>query len=205
MDHKPPDSKSPFTAPPNSSLVLWGPLRVFSLSPLFEKWQSLLCFLPFKNIHCSGHSEGFFQVAFWVVVFFNSWIIWVIYLIYGIIVFKAKEHFQFLKPSFLCCAPCNGHRYHILLRLIWIINKFSIFLACMHAKSLQSSLFVTPWTVASIHRFSRQKYWNGLAFPSPGDLPDPGIEPGCLLSPALAGSFFTTSATWKAFLRANIS
>ena len=45
-------------------------------------------------------------------------------------------------------------------------------------------LSVTPWTVA--HQaspsmgFSRQEYWNGLPFPSPGDLPDPGMEPGSL-------------------------
>ena len=37
--------------------------------------------------------------------------------------------------------------------------------------------------------FSRQEYWSGLSFPPPGDLPDPGMEPGC---PALAGGFFTT-------------
>ena len=42
-------------------------------------------------------------------------------------------------------------------------------------------LVVTPWTVA-YHAplymgFSRQEYWSGLPFPSPGDLPDPGIEP----------------------------
>ena len=47
-------------------------------------------------------------------------------------------------------------------------------------------LFVTPWTVAyqppPSMGFSRQEYWSGLPFPSPGDLPDPGIEPG---SPAL--------------------
>ena len=36
--------------------------------------------------------------------------------------------------------------------------------------------------------FPRQEYWTGLPFPSPGDLPDPGIEPG---SAALAGGFFT--------------
>ena len=36
--------------------------------------------------------------------------------------------------------------------------------------------------------FSRQEHWNGLPFPSPGDLPDPGIEP---VAPALAGGFFT--------------
>ena len=43
---------------------------------------------------------------------------------------------------------------------------------------------------------SRQEYWSGLSFPSPGDLPDPGIKSGSLTSPALAGVFFTTSATW---------
>ena len=47
-------------------------------------------------------------------------------------------------------------------------------------------LFATPWTVAyrapQSMEFSRQEYWNGLPFPSPGDLPDPGIEPW---SPAL--------------------
>ena len=60
-------------------------------------------------------------------------------------------------------------------------------------------VFVTPWTVA--HRvplsveFSRQEYWSALPFPSPGDLPNPGIEPA---SPALAGRFLTTRATWDA-------
>ena len=43
-------------------------------------------------------------------------------------------------------------------------------------------LFVTPWTVAyqapQSKEFSRQEYWSGLPFPSPGDLPNPGIEPG---------------------------
>ena len=52
---------------------------------------------------------------------------------------------------------------------------------------------MTPWTVA--HQaplsmgFPRQEYWSGLPFPSPGDLPEPGIES---VSPALAGRFFTT-------------
>ena len=39
--------------------------------------------------------------------------------------------------------------------------------------------------------FSRQGYWNGLPCPRPGDLPDPGIEPMFLKSPALVGGFFT--------------
>ena len=45
---------------------------------------------------------------------------------------------------------------------------------------------------------SRQGYWSGLPYPSPGDLPDPGIELTSLMSSALAGGFFTTSATGEA-------
>ena len=43
-------------------------------------------------------------------------------------------------------------------------------------------------------RFSRQEYWNGLPCSPPGDLPNSGIEPVSLMSPALTGGFFTTSA-----------
>ena len=63
-------------------------------------------------------------------------------------------------------------------------------------------LFVTLWTIA--HQappsmgFSRQEYWSGLPCSPPGDLPDPGIEPESLVSPALAGRFFITSAIWEA-------
>ena len=46
--------------------------------------------------------------------------------------------------------------------------------------------------------FCRQEYWSGLPFPSPGDLPDPGMEPKSLKYHALAGRFFTISATWEA-------
>ena len=45
--------------------------------------------------------------------------------------------------------------------------------------------------------FSRREYWNGLPWPPPEDLSDPGIKPASLVSPVLAGGFFTTSATWK--------
>ena len=45
--------------------------------------------------------------------------------------------------------------------------------------------------------FSRQEYWSGLPWPSPGHLSDPGIEPASLTSPALAARFFTTSTTWE--------
>ena len=49
--------------------------------------------------------------------------------------------------------------------------------------------------------FSRQEYWSGLPCPSPGDLPNPGIETAPLTSPALAGRFFPTSATWDLSLK----
>ena len=59
-------------------------------------------------------------------------------------------------------------------------------------------LFSDPWTVASqaplSMGFSRQEYWIGLPFLTPGDLPNSGIEHASLASPALAGVFFTTSA-----------
>ena len=60
-------------------------------------------------------------------------------------------------------------------------------------------LFATPWTVAyqvpppSVG-FSRQEYWGGLLFPSPGDLPNPGIEPG---SPALQADALPSEPSGK--------
>ena len=63
-------------------------------------------------------------------------------------------------------------------------------------------LYATLWTLA--HQappsmgFPRQEYWSGLPCPPSEDLPDPGIEPASLQSPAVAGGFFTTDATWEA-------
>ena len=65
-------------------------------------------------------------------------------------------------------------------------------------------LFATLWIIArqaplSI-RFFRQEYWSGLPCPPPRDPPDLGIDPSSLMSPAWAGGFFTTSATWEAYI-----
>ena len=76
---------------------------------------------------------------------------------------------------------------------------------CMISHFICVPLFVIPWIVA--HQvplskgFSRQEYWSGLPFPSSGDHPDARIEPMSLASAALAGRFFTTSATcgWSLF------
>ena len=62
-------------------------------------------------------------------------------------------------------------------------------------------LFATPYTVACqaslFMEFSRQEYLSELPFPPPGDLPDLGIRPTSLASPALAGRFFTTESFGK--------
>ena len=76
--------------------------------------------------------------------------------------------------------------------------------AYVHPKSLQLYLFATPWTVARqaplSMGFSRQESWSGLPCPPAGDLPYLEIEPTSLTSPALAGGFFATSATWEALI-----
>ena len=77
---------------------------------------------------------------------------------------------------------------------VWTINYIvTVLTVKVKVKSLSCvQLFATPWTVA--HQalpsvgFSRQEYWSGLPFPSPGDLPYPGIEPG---SPALQADTLT--------------
>ena len=78
---------------------------------------------------------------------------------------------------------------------------------CVHSKFSHVQLFATLWTVALQSllsmEFSRQEYWSGLAFPTPGDLPDPGIEPASLVSPALAGRFFTTLPLEKPMVERN--
>ena len=69
---------------------------------------------------------------------------------------------------------------------------------CAHARLVMSDS-AAPWIVTYqaclSMRFPRQEYWSGLLFPPSGDLPDPLIK---FTSPALAGGFFTTNATWEA-------
>ena len=88
-----------------------------------------------------------------------------------------------------------NYRY---LNTVTVVNIMSV----LCAESLSHvQLFATPWTVA--HQaplsmgFSRQEYWSGLPFPPPGDLPDPGIEPACPVSLAMARVFFTTEPPAK--------
>ena len=81
--------------------------------------------------------------------------------------------------------------YRILLCIPSIYNS-------MHLCMCVLSLCLTLCEQAALPmEFSQQEYWNELPFPSPGDLPDPGIKPKSLASPALASWFFTTVAPGK--------
>ena len=94
-----------------------------------------------------------------------------------------KGHTSFRVPCRASWAPCQC-------------------CACLLSRFHPIRLFATPWTI--VHQaplsmgFSRQEYWCGLPCLLPGDLPDPGIKPACLLPPEFAGGFFTTSVTWEA-------
>ena len=72
---------------------------------------------------------------------------------------------------------------------------------CTLSRLSRVRLFATPRTVACqaplSMGFSRHEHWSGLPCPPPGGLPDPGIEPKSLTSPALGGGFFTTGTTWE--------
>ena len=71
------------------------------------------------------------------------------------------------------------------------------------SRSVMSNFLWPPWTVAHqaplSMQFSKQKYWNKLSFPTPRDLPDPGIEPASFASSALAGIFFATEPPGPVF------
>ena len=111
--------------------------------------------------------------------------------------------FSLLTTYFLCIYsvsssvlnPTNSVAFSALL-----YNIVS-FVICMLICFSRVWLFVTSWTAA--HQaplpmgLSRQEYWGGLPFPSAGDVPHPGLEPGSPTSPALAGGFFTAEPPGK--------
>ena len=82
----------------------------------------------------------------------------------------------------------NRKHFHLTVYLYQCMCMLSLF---SHVQ-----LFGTLWTLSM--GFFRQEYWSGFLSPPPGYLPDPRIAPVSLMSPALAGGFFTTSVTWEA-------
>ena len=95
-------------------------------------------------------------------------------------------------PFYIPINSTQGFQFlHVLLNTCYFLSFDGGGGGGLVAKSCLT--LVTPWTVAfrallSVG-FSRQEYWSGLPFPSPGNLPDPGIEPG---SPALQADSLAT-------------
>ena len=99
---------------------------------------------------------------------------------------------------------CVSWIFCIVKQILYHCAPWVCMCICVHTHT-RTCLTVTPWTVARqaplSMEFSRQGYWSGFLFASPGDLPDPGIKPMALASPALAGKFFTTrNATWETLI-----
>ena len=110
------------------------------------------------------------------------------------------NYFCCCSVSQLCSTLCDSFwvASNFLLLQTLLAGTFLTTDVCLCVFS-RVQLFVALWTVA--HQdplsvgFSRQEYWSGLPFPTPGDLPSLGIEHASLASSALAGRCFTTSAT----------
>ena len=75
---------------------------------------------------------------------------------------------------------------------------------CVYAQLL-SHVWLFATSGSSVHGIFQARYWSGLPFPTLGDLPDPGIEPTSLATPALAGRFFTTVPPGKPTVKETVS
>ena len=91
------------------------------------------------------------------------------------------------------------------LECLTVCPGYGVVHTCLLSRLSHVRLWATLWTGAPRllcpWDFPGQEYWGGLPCPPPGGFPNPGLELGSLMSPALAGGFFTTSATWEAPLR----
>ena len=99
---------------------------------------------------------------------------------------------------FINCGFREAAIPSVLLTAVPLVHRWAAWHTVVVRVLSHVQLFMTPRTIArqtplSVE-FSRQEYWSGLPFPTPGDLPNPGIEP---TSPALAGSFFSTELHGK--------
>ena len=112
--------------------------------------------------------------------------------------FRLNIHWSYLHIGRM--KGCYGSYFLLMFICLFLIHVFGYYMwewVLSHFSHVW--LFVTLWAAACqaplSMGFFRQEYWNGLPCPPPGDLPDSRIESTPLMSPALAGRFFTTSST----------
>ena len=156
----------------------------------FQTLPSMDCSPPSSSVHGTFPA----RILEWVAIFFSrgpscpgdqtciSWI------------FPT----QGWNPGLLNCRQILYHLSHQ--------GNSCIFIMCVHVKSLQlCPTLCNPMVCSppgpSVHRILQARIMESVAMPSSRDLLDPGMEPISLMSPALAGGFFTTRATWKVPVR----
>ena len=144
---------------------------------LYSKWFSWTCSIsfPLEFSHTLNH---------WCIIFvcYTTSLSWFFF-------FSFSNLGSFLRPfglqpaKLLCPWDSPGKNTgmgcHFLLQGIFL-NQGQTQVSCIaNSRSVMSDCFATPWTIQSMD-FSRPEYWNGQLFPSPGDLPNPGIKPSLL-------------------------
>ena len=156
--------------------MIQGMLAIWSLVPLpflNPAWTSTLC----DSMDCSQPGSSAYGISQAVIL---EWVA------------ISSSRGSSWSRNWTCISCIAGKFF-----TCWATAK--VFKHLMKWSEVKSfSLFPTPWTVAyqasPSMGFSRQEYWSGLPFPSPGDLPDPGIEPG---SPASWADVLTSEPRRK--------
>ena len=143
-----------------------------------------ICLFVIGFFHLAQCSQRVIYVVACVRISFQGWIIsYHVYIFHILLIYLPFD-------SHWCCVYLLAILNHIAVN---VLSHFS------HVQ-----LFASLWTIACqaplSMGFSREEYWSGLPCPPLGNLPDPGIEPMSLMSPAWTGRFFTTTATWEALL-----
>ena len=106
----------------------------------------------------------------------------------------------------VCCVEAETLSFHCTTQVLPCVHFFSLSIKLKVQSLSRVRLFVTLWTVAYqaplSTAFSRQEYWSGVPFPSPEDLPDPGIEPR---SPTLWADALSSEPPGKSFIVYKVS
>ena len=164
----------------------WQPTPVL-LPGEFHGWRNLVGSSPWDRKESDTTVWLTLTLTLWLLCCWHLFKLW-----YGCSVSTGSDYTVVELENY----PCHAFIFPDHLQ------EAGLLLLCVHAQMLSCvPLFVTPWTVA-LHvplfmEFSRQKYWSGLPFPPPRDLPNPSIEPRASCK---AGRFFTIWAIKEALL-----
>ena len=171
--------------------VSWGHLLISAVRPLWFDVKSLgFRALPLSATCSWKHAQVVCYLVFWPLCFFR----WGLNL--TIPCWRTFKELDFAAGLGKTC--CLKAEYFASVHFHWKVKVKVKLLSCVQ-------LFGTPWLAylaPPSMGFSRQEYWSGVPFPSPGDLPNPGIEPG---SPAFQADALTSEPRGKPLQKIKIS